>query len=116
KRLFINEDQDLAIRLLKLDYKISYVASSMVIHGHMNNLYDIFVRYYRFGQGWKIINNIHSTFITEHSMLGGIKGILSKFIRILTISARTHRSLRGILSTTFGIVFGSIAFALGCFR
>ncbi len=64
----INEDQELALRLIKSGHKIFYAANSCVVHAHSDHPIKTPIRYYRYGVGWKIIAQLHRDFKQKYSM------------------------------------------------
>jgi len=102
----INEDQELAFRLLKSGYKIFYAANSRVFHAHRDGFIATPRRYYRYGAGWKIIQRIHRDFRQEYSM-DTFKSVLKAlFTESTNGTYRMAMSLKRL--KTF--IYGAIAF------
>ena len=111
----INEDQELAIRLLKKGYKIAYRATSKVIHAHLGSCYEMFRRYMQFGMGWGVIKYLHKDFFEKNLKIfsGNPIKTIKKLKLMATMMVMISRSLRSLIFFIAGLLAGSIGFFIG---
>ncbi|MCR8487150.1 MAG: glycosyltransferase [Crenarchaeota archaeon] len=110
----INEDLEFAIKLLKRNLKIAYVAESTVEHSHFLGRLDVTKRYFKFGLGQSVIRRIHKDFPLKSGikLLVRILRLLPRQIRSGALKYRRHLLVE-FVDLLLLLFMASLAFILG---